>query len=64
MAEKLDLCDRLLNDLLRCSVLRLSHKIALLACCKGSKHVFMSFSDTKSVFLDVALLLDTLQGSP
>ena len=26
--------------------------------------VFMSFSDTESVFLDVALLLEILQGSP
>ena len=30
----------------------------------GSKPVFMSFSDTESVFLDVALLLEILQGSP
>ena len=26
--------------------------------------VFMSFSDTESVFLDVALLLEIIQGSP
>ena len=30
----------------------------------SNKPVFMSFSDTESVFLDVALLLEILQGSP
>ena len=29
-----------------------------------SKPVFMSLSDTESIFLDVALLLEILQGSP
>ena len=35
----------------------------LLACCQGSKPVFISLSDSQCLFLDVALLVDILKGS-
>ena len=37
--------------------------VILLACCQGSKHVFMSFGDTQCLFLDKALLVEIFKGS-
>ena len=34
-----------------------------LACCQGSKPVFISFSDTQCLFLDVAFLVQISKGS-